>query len=71
VLLVGGVAVCCLFTFAAHRAVIFTIVQLSCLLYAIACHHADLFGQTSISKTSPVHVRITGSQQLLWYILDE
>ena len=26
----GGVAVCCLFTFAAHRAVIFTIVRLSC-----------------------------------------
>jgi len=30
VILGGGVAVCCLFTFAAHRALIFTIVQLSC-----------------------------------------
>jgi len=31
VILGGVVVVCCLFTFAAHRAVIFTIVQLSCL----------------------------------------
>ena len=36
-----GVAVCCLFTFAAHRAVIFTIVQISCFyLFPLLKEHS-------------------------------